>query len=99
LSASSTLGRIVKIGKKTFSRIVNPLTAMPMRETVEAVVITKSATTAEALSKAVILSKDPDTLPIHEPFEYLKRIDGHRGTTSNGFGKWVVRDPSPLPRG
>jgi thiamine biosynthesis lipoprotein len=55
LSTSGSMGRYFTIGNKKYGHLINPKNGMPVAEPRMASVITPSATTAEALTKPLVL--------------------------------------------
>lgn len=67
LSTSGSMGRFFTIGNTRYGHLINPKDGMPVIESRMATVITPSATTAEALTKPLILL-GPKGIPLIKAF-------------------------------
>lgn len=64
LSASSSLGQEIRIGKQVIGHILDPLTGKTINHKIQSIVLTDSATSAEAWSKYIILRGLPNEVQI-----------------------------------
>jgi thiamine biosynthesis lipoprotein len=73
LSTSSSMGRWWTIGGKKYGHLIHPISGAPMTDARMAVVITRSATRAEALTKPLVLL-GKSALPTIEKFSGTEAI-------------------------
>jgi FAD:protein FMN transferase len=73
LSTSSSMGRWWRIGGKKYGHLIHPMSGIPITEARTAMVITRSATRAEALTKPLVLL-GKSALPIIEKFPHTEAI-------------------------
>jgi FAD:protein FMN transferase len=73
LSTSSSMGRWWRIEGKKYGHLIHPMSGIPITEGRTAMVITRSATRAEALTKPLVLL-GKSALPIVEKFSHTEAI-------------------------
>lgn len=95
VATSGNYRRGVQIGKKWYSHIVDPRTAMPVGDIISATVIAESAVDAGALATAfnvLTLTESKALAEKIEGAEYLIVTKKGKIVTSNGWRKYVIKE-------
>jgi len=87
LSASSSLGKSFEIEGKTYGHLIDPKLGTAVSKKIQAVVLSQTASVAEALSKYVILRNPPEERDqdLWSPVKILRLSKDEKNRRSEGF--------------